>query len=88
MVDEKKVDQQLNKDEQIGFHIGSLSTLQKERQELLRINTIVEQLMQVHAKALQELGVDLQKKLGQPQPQKGNSQKPKGKGGKPIEDLL
>ena len=49
-----------NKDEQIGFHKGSLTTLAKEREELLRIVGIVEQLMQMHIKALKELGVDLQ----------------------------
>lgn len=52
---------ELSKDEQIGFHKGSLSTLAKEREELLRILRIVEQLMQMHIKALQELGVDLAK---------------------------
>ncbi|MEM3373667.1 MAG: hypothetical protein QXE31_00450 [Candidatus Woesearchaeota archaeon] len=50
-----------SKDEQIGFHKGSLATLAKERQELLKMVSIVEQLMQMHVKALQELGVDLQK---------------------------
>lgn len=50
-----------SKDEQIGFHKGSLSTLAKEREELLRILRIVEQLMQMHIKALQDLGVDLAK---------------------------
>ena len=48
-----------SKDEQIGFHKGSLSTLAKERQELARILQIVEQLMQMHVAALNELGVDL-----------------------------
>jgi hypothetical protein len=45
--------------EQIGFHKGALSTLAKEREELLRIVGIVENLMQMHVKALQELGVDI-----------------------------
>jgi len=49
------------KEEQIGFHKGALSTLAKERQELTRIVQIVEQLMKLHVKALQELGVDLTK---------------------------
>lgn len=51
----------MSKDEQIGFHKGSLTTLAKEREELMRILKIVEQLMQMHIKALQELGVDLAK---------------------------
>lgn len=50
-----------NQEEQIGFHKGALSTLAKERQELARMLTIVEQLMQMHIKGLKELGVDLEK---------------------------
>jgi len=46
--------------EQIGFHKGALTTLAKERQEFARIIGIVEQLMQVHLKALKDLGVDLE----------------------------
>ncbi|HLC53177.1 MAG TPA: hypothetical protein VJK03_01420, partial [Candidatus Nanoarchaeia archaeon] len=49
-----------------GFHKGSLTTLAKERQELLRMVAITEQLIQAHLKALKDLGVDLeaeQKKL-------------------------
>ncbi|MBS3159179.1 hypothetical protein J4436_00125 [Candidatus Woesearchaeota archaeon] len=48
-------------EETIGFHKGALSTLSKEREELVRMIGIVEQLMQMHLKALQELGVDLVK---------------------------
>jgi len=55
----------INKDEQIGFHKGSLTTLAKEREEMLKILSIVEQLMQMHIKSLQELGVDLQKETQQ-----------------------
>ena len=50
----------VNKDEQIGFHKGSLSTLAKEREELSKMVGIVEQLMQMHVNALKELGVDLE----------------------------
>ncbi len=64
----------ISKDEQVGFHKGSLTTLAKEREEMLKILSIVEQLMQMHIKSLQELGIDLQK----------DSQKSK----KPIEDAL
>ena len=49
-----------SKDEQIGFHKGALTTLAKEREETMKILSIVEQLMQMHIKRLQELGVDLQ----------------------------
>ncbi|MBI2102730.1 hypothetical protein HYT55_02735 [Candidatus Woesearchaeota archaeon] len=70
-----------NKDtsEKIGFHKGSLATLTKEREELLRILQIVEQLMQMHVKELKDLGIDLVA-------QAKDVQKLKGK--KPIEDVL
>jgi len=47
--------------EQVGFHKGALTTLAKEREELMRIINIVEQLMQMHIKGLKDLGVDLEK---------------------------
>ena len=50
-----------NRDEQVGFHKGALSTLAKEREEMLKILSIVEQLMQMHVAGLKELGVDLEK---------------------------
>ena len=53
--------QEASKDEQVGFHKGALSTLAKEREEMIKILGIVEQLMQMHIKALKELGVDLEK---------------------------
>ncbi|MBI2557809.1 hypothetical protein HYW20_00660 [Candidatus Woesearchaeota archaeon] len=66
----------ISKDEQIGFHKGALTTLAKEREEMLKILSIVEQLMQMHVKNLQGLGVDLQKESQQT------------KKSKPIEDSL
>lgn len=68
-----------SRDEQIGFHKGALSTLAKERQEMLKILQVVEQLMQMHVKALQDLGVDLVKEA-----EKAKAAAPK----KPIEDML
>ena len=56
----EKVETKMNKDEQIGFHKGSLSTLAKEREEFMKTLNIVEQLMQMHVSALKELGVDLE----------------------------
>lgn len=53
--------EQISKDEQIGFHKGALTTLAKEREEMMKILGIVEQLMQMHVKGLKDLGVDLQK---------------------------
>ena len=48
-------------EEQIGFHKGALTTLAKEREEFKKLTGVVEQLMQLHIKALKELGVDLEK---------------------------
>ena len=76
-----KEEENMSKEEQIGFHKGSLSTLAKERQELSRILQIVEQLMQMHVKSLQELGVDLSKEIKQ-------AEKEAKKKSKPIEDIL
>lgn len=50
-------------EEQTGFHKGALTTLAKERQELVRLLGIVEQLMQMHIKALKDLGVDLESEI-------------------------
>jgi hypothetical protein len=72
----------LSQQEQIGFHKGSLMTLSKERQELARILSIVEQLMQMHAAALNELGVKLDSET---QAAAQPAQKPKKP---PIEDIL
>lgn len=73
-----------SKEEQIGFHKGSLSTLAKERQELARIIQIVEQLMQMHLTALKELGVDLEKEAKELGEGGADMKKPD----KPIEDML
>jgi len=51
----------MTKEEQIGFHKGSLTTLIKEKQELERLLTIVNTLLQAHVKALKDLGVDIEK---------------------------
>ena len=70
-------DVKASKDEQVGFHKGALATLSKEREEMLKILNIVEQLMQMHIKELKNLGVDLEKLTKA-------AKKPK----KPIEDLV
>lgn len=67
---------EISKDEQVGYHKGALSTLAKEREEMQKILSIVEQLMQAHIKALKDLGVDLAELAKKPQEKK------------PIEDLL
>ncbi len=50
----------VSKEEQVGFHKGSLNTLAKEREELIKMITVVEQLMQLHIQSLKELGIDLE----------------------------
>ena len=79
---EIKPDANVSKEEQIGFHKGALSTLAKEREEMLRILQIVEQLMQMHVQGLKQLGVDLEAAA-----KKAKTTKKKEKA-KPIEDLL
>ena len=51
----------MKKEEQIGFHKGAINTLLKERQELVRIITIVDQLLKAHAGGLQQLGIKIGK---------------------------
>lgn len=51
------------KEEQIGFHKGSLTTLIKEKAELERLLTIVNTLIQAHVKALKDLGIDIEKEI-------------------------
>ncbi|MAG08139.1 hypothetical protein CMO89_01595 [Candidatus Woesearchaeota archaeon] len=68
-------------EEQIGFHKGALSTLAKEREEMIRLLKIVEQLMQMHVKGLKDLGIDLEK-VAKEAKKSGKTQK------KPIEDIL
>lgn len=53
--------EKVSKDEQIGFHKGALATLVKEREEMMKIQNIIEQLVQMHIKSLKDLGVDLGK---------------------------
>ena len=72
--------EKMSKDEQVGYHKGSLATLSKERQELIRILGIVEQLMQMHASEMQKLGVNLE-------PAKKKGAVATGKK-KPIDDLI
>ncbi len=73
--------EEASKEEQIGFHKGALSTLAKERQEMLKILQIVEQLMQLHIKGLKDLGVDLEVQAKELEKEK---KKPK----KPIDEML
>ncbi len=54
-------EEKMSKDEQIGFHKGSISTLAKERQELSKLVSICDQLLSMHVKALKDLGIDITK---------------------------
>jgi len=66
-------------EEKIGFHKGSITVLAKEREELLKIVNITEQLMQLHLDELKKLGIDLTKEVQvQSQPQQKPVEKPKG----------
>lgn len=51
---------QIPKEEEIGFHKGSLNTLSSERNELYKMIQNVEAIMQAHIKRLEELGVKIQ----------------------------
>ena len=75
-----KTNQEVSKDEKIVFHKGALATLSKEREELLRIVQIVEQLMQMHIKELKDMGVDLAAQAKEAVKQLKDK--------KPIEDVL
>jgi hypothetical protein len=71
----------MNKDTQIGFHKGALTTLLKEKEALVNMLNIVDQLIQMHSRGLQELGVDVTKETSQV------SEEPRKKK-MPIEDIL
>lgn len=53
--------EKISKQEQIGYHKGALSSIAKERLELLRLIKITEELIKMHIKALKSLGVDIEK---------------------------
>ena len=53
---------QISKEEEIGYHKGSLNTLVNERNKLLKMAQVTEALMQAHIKRLEELGVKIPKK--------------------------
>ncbi|MBI5398165.1 hypothetical protein HZB03_01755 [Candidatus Woesearchaeota archaeon] len=85
---EQKNTQSISKDEQIGFHKGALSTLAKEREEMIKILSIVEQLMQMHVGALKELGVDLEAIAKQKTAAQGGPSGNPGSKKKPLEDEI
>lgn len=56
----KSTEQQIPKEEEIGFHKGSLNTLMAERNEIVKMITNIEAIMKAHITRLKELGVDIQ----------------------------
>jgi len=67
-----------SEEEKLGFSKGALSVLTKEREEMQRIVSIVDQLIHMHMKVLKDSGVDVEEES------KELPKKPK----KPIEDLI
>lgn len=63
----------LSKEEEIAFHKGALTVLLKERQELARLLAIVQQLIGIHVKRLEQLGV----KVGRTEQEEKNKEKKK-----------
>jgi len=52
----------ISRDEEVGFHKGALNTLVNERNELIKMAQMTENIMQAHLKRLEELGVKIEKK--------------------------
>jgi hypothetical protein len=48
-----------SKEEQIGYHKGSIQTLVNERNELIRIAQVTESLIKAHLEELRKLGVNI-----------------------------
>lgn len=55
----------ISKEELIGYHKGSINTLLAERNELYRIIQVTESLIQAHIKELEKLGVKIQSSSAQ-----------------------
>jgi hypothetical protein len=53
-------EEKMSKEELIGFHKGALNTLGNERNELAKMVSVVDQLIQAHMKGLKDLGIDLE----------------------------
>jgi len=81
-------EEKASKEEQIGFHKGALTTLAKEREEMIKIVSVVEQLMQMHIKGLKDLGIDLEAQAKEMTKHAEKKEKKSEKDKKPIEDLI
>lgn len=49
----------MSQEMEIGFHQGALNTLVNERNELIKMAQVTEQLMQAHVQRLEQLGVKI-----------------------------
>jgi hypothetical protein len=86
------MNQQMSRDEQVGFHKGAIDTLLKERAELLKMASVVTKITEMHVDALKKLGVDLTQEIeaaqqSSPQPQTPEPQTPKTKSKKQNDDF-
>ena len=52
-------EEKISKEEQIGYHKGSINTLLAERNELLKSASLTEGLISAHVKELEKLGVKI-----------------------------
>lgn len=53
---------EMSKEEEIGFHKGALNTLINERNELIKMAQLVEQIMSGHIEGLKKLGLNVEEK--------------------------
>lgn len=81
-----KASSQISNVEMIGYHKGAIAVLSKEREEMIRIAQITEQLLQMHMKALSDLGVDVKQFANEQAKQAGVPEQPRKK--VPIESLF
>ena len=59
---EENKEAKMSKEEQVGFHKGSINTLMAERNELIRLVSVTENLMNAHIKELEKLGIKISTK--------------------------
>lgn len=52
-------EENMSREEKIGFHKGAINTLIGERNELIRLVNITESLIQAHSKELESMGVKI-----------------------------
>jgi len=58
--------QDVSKEEKIGYHKGAIQTLVNERNEMIRIAQVTESLIKAHLEELRKLGVN----ISDPKPEK------------------